>query len=157
MPSHFSQGPTVCNPMDYLLPYWNGLPCPPPGDLPHPGIKLISLTSPPWADRFFTPSASWEALLYAIMYSVYNICIMYSVYTKGFPRSSDGEESACNTGDLGSIPGLGRSPGGGHGHPLLYSCLENPYGQRSQAGYSPCGHKESDTTELLSTQHIYTM
>ena len=56
------------------------------------------------------------------------------------------------------MTGLGRSPGGGYGHPLLYSCLENPYGQRSQAGYSPCGHKESDMTELLSrahTAHIY--
>ena len=39
---------------------------------------------------------------------------------------SDGEESARNAEDLGSIPGLGRSPGGGHGNPLLYSCLENP-------------------------------
>ena len=56
-------------------------------------------------------------------------------------------------GDLGSIPGLGRSPGGWHGNPLQYSCLENPYGQRSLAGYSPCGHEESDTTERLSTQH----
>ena len=52
---------------------------------------------------------------------------------------------------LGSIPGLGKSPGGGHGIPLQYSCLENPYGQRSLAGYSPQGHKESDTTEQLST------
>ena len=39
---------------------------------------------------------------------------------------SDGKEFACSTGDLGSIPGLGRSPGGGHGNPLQYSCLENP-------------------------------
>ena len=39
---------------------------------------------------------------------------------------SDGKESACNVGDPGSIPGLGRSPGGGHGYPLQYSCLENP-------------------------------
>ena len=38
----------------------------------------------------------------------------------------NGKESACNAGDLGSIRGLGRSPGGGHGNPLLYSCLENP-------------------------------
>ena len=44
--------------------------------------------------------------------------------------------------NLGLIPGLGRSPGGGHGNPLKYSCLENPHGQRSLAGYSPCGHKE---------------
>ena len=39
---------------------------------------------------------------------------------------SDAKESACNMGDLGSIPELGRSPGGGNGHPLQYSCLENP-------------------------------
>ena len=42
-----------------------------------------------------------------------------------FPGGSDGKESACNVGDLGLIPGLGRSPGGGHGNPLQYSCLEN--------------------------------
>ena len=46
----------------------------------------------------------------------------------GFPGSSSGKESTCNVGDLGSIPGLGRSPGGGHGNPLQYSCLENPHG-----------------------------
>ena len=44
----------------------------------------------------------------------------------GFPGSSGGKESTCNSGDLGWIPGLGRSPGGGHGNPLQYSCLENP-------------------------------
>ena len=49
----------------------------------------------------------------------------------------DGKESICNMGDLGSIPGLGRSPGRGYGNPLQYSCLENPLGQRSLAGYSP--------------------
>ena len=43
-----------------------------------------------------------------------------------FPSGSDGKKSTCNTGDLGSIPVWGRSPGGGHGHPLQYSCLENP-------------------------------
>ena len=50
-------------------------------------------------------------------------------------------------GDLGSITGLGRSPGGRHGNPLEYSCPENPHGQRSLAGYSSRGHKESDMTE----------
>ena len=68
-----------------------------------------------------------------------------------FPGGSDGKESSCNAGDLGSIPGLGRSPGREHGNPLLYSCLENPQGQRSLVGYSPWGCKESDTTEQLST------
>ena len=65
----------------------------------------------------------------------------------GFPGGSVGKESACNAADLGSIPGSGRSPGGGHSNPLQYSFLENPHGQRSLAGYSPQGHKESDTNE----------
>ena len=44
----------------------------------------------------------------------------------GSPGGSDSKESACNTGDPGSIPGWGRSPGGGNGNPLQYSSLENP-------------------------------
>ena len=59
----------------------------------------------------------------------------------GFPGGSEVKASACNAGDLGLIPGLGRSPGRGHGDPLQYSCLENPHGQRSLVGYSPWGHK----------------
>ena len=65
----------------------------------------------------------------------------------GFPSGSDGEESTCNVGDLGSSLALGRSLGGGHSNPLQYSCLENPHGQRSLAGYSPWGCEESDVTE----------
>ena len=59
--------------------------------------------------------------------------------------------NTCNAGDLGSVPGLGRSPGGGHGNPLQYSCLENPHGQKCLVSYSPWGRKESGTTEQLST------
>ena len=65
----------------------------------------------------------------------------------GFPGGSEVKVSACNAGDLGLIPGSGRLPGEGNGNPLQYSCLENPYGQRSLAGYSLWGHKESDTIE----------
>ena len=54
---------------------------------------------------------------------------------------TDGKESACSVRDPGSIPGLGRSPEGGHGNPLQHSCLENPHGQRSLAGYSPQGRR----------------
>ena len=58
---------------------------------------------------------------------------------------------------MDSIPGLGRSPGEEHGNPLQYSCLENPHAQRSLAGYSPWGRKESDMTEQLSAHtHIVT-
>ena len=63
-----------------------------------------------------------------------------------FPDDSVSKESACSVGDLGLVPGLERSPGGGHGNPLQYSCLENPHGQRSLVGYSPWGCKESDIT-----------
>ena len=65
------------------------------------------------------------------------------------------KEPIYNAGDIRDvdlIPGLGRSPGGGHGNPLQYSCLENPQGQRILVGYSPWGHKESDMTE--QTEHI---
>ena len=65
----------------------------------------------------------------------------------GFSGGSDGKESACSMGDLGLIPGLGRSPGGGHGNPLQYSSAENPHGQRGLVGYSPLGRKGSDMTE----------
>ena len=72
----------------------------------------------------------------------------------GFPGGSEGEEFPCNVRDLGLIPGLGRSPGGEHGNPLQYSCLESPHGQRSLIGYSPWGHKESDMTEMTKHTHI---
>ena len=68
--------------------------------------------------------------------------------------SSTSKESTCSAGDLGLIPGLGRSPAGGHGHPLQYSCLENPLGQRNLAGYSPCSRKESYMTDRLSTAQV---
>ena len=54
-----------------------------------------------------------------------------------FPGGSDGKEPTCSAGHLGLICELGRSPGGEQGNPLQYSCLENPHGQRSLAGYSP--------------------
>jgi len=72
----------------------------------------------------------------------------------GFPGGSVGEEFSCSVGDLVSTPGMGRFPGGGHGNPLQFSCLENPHEQMNLVGYSPWGRKESDTTERLSTEHL---
>ena len=66
----------------------------------------------------------------------------------GFPGRSAGKESACNVGDLGWIPGLGRSPGEGKGYPLHYSSLENTM------DCSPWGCKESNMTERLSLTRI---
>ena len=55
-----------------------------------------------------------------------------------------GKESTYNAEDSGLIPEFRRSPGGGHGNPLQYSCPENPHGQRSLAGYSPrIGHDQA--------------
>ena len=70
MLSHFGRV-RLCDPMDCSQPplsmgfsrqeYWSGLPCPPPGDLPNPGIEPVSLMSPALAGGFFTTSATWEA------------------------------------------------------------------------------------------------
>ena len=68
----------------------------------------------------------------------------FSHVLEGFPCDSAGKESTRNVGDLGSIPGLGRSLGNGKGYPLQYSGLEN------SMIFSPWGRKESDTTERLS-------
>ena len=62
--------------------------------------------------------------------------------------------NAGDVRDAGLIPRLERFPGGGHGNPLQYFCLENPHGQRSLAGYNPWGHTELDTTE--ETLHVKT-
>ena len=70
---------------------------------------------------------------------------VYLIYPRlsGFSGGSDSKESACNAGDLGLIPGSGRSHGEGNSYSLQKSCLEN-------AVDSPWGHKESDTTEQLT-------
>ena len=70
---------------------------------------------------------------------------------RGFLGSTSGRNPPGNTGDIrgaGLIPGLGKSPGGGHGNPLQYSCLGESYGQRSLEGYSPQGRKKLDTTKV---------
>ena len=71
----------------------------------------------------------------------------------GFPGGSDSKESACSARDLGSIPGLGRSPEEGNGNPLQYSRLENPMDRGPWGGYSPWGRKESEMTEQLTLTH----
>ena len=84
--------------------YWSGLPFPPPEDLPNPGIEPASPVFPVFeADS--SPLKKPQA---------------------GLPWWLRVKASACNVGDLGSIPGLGRYPGELNGNPLQYSCLENP-------------------------------
>ena len=91
------------------------------------------------------PSAAVTA---SILSRGHFILVLYPLW--GFPGGSDGKEPACNAGDPGSIPGLGRSSGEGNGNPLQYSCFVESHGQRSLVGYSSWSHKESDTTEWLT-------
>ena len=77
-----------------------------------------------------------------------DIDFIFRFLTYGFPCGSAGKESACNAGDLGTIPGLWRSPGERKGYPLQYSGLENSMD-------SPWGCKESDMTEWLSLKKNY--
>ena len=65
-------------------------------------------------------------------------------FAVGFPGGSDGNDSSCNAGNLGFIPGSGRSPGEGNGHPLQYSCLGNPWTEEPGGLQSMELQKESD-------------
>ena len=134
--------------------YWSGLLCPPPGDLPDPGIEPVSLLSPVLAGECFTTSANWEAgnsLVYTYILSLLDLLPTPGSHLTLPPHPSPlGHHRALswapcavqhlptsylfnmwqsppvNAGDVGSIPGSGRSPGGGNGNPHQYSCLENP-------------------------------
>ena len=79
--------------------------------------------------------------------------ILYHYVTWGFPGGSDGKESTRIVEDMGLIPGVGRSPGGGHGNPLLYSCLENPHRQWSLVGYDPWGRRVGPAERLSTHKH----
>ena len=82
---------------------------------------------PGWPSRAGpSPSETSSLLLCLKHYGLGITCYNSLAWTLGFPDGSDSKDSACDVGDLGSIPGSGRSPGGGHGNPLQYSCPENP-------------------------------
>ena len=73
----------------------------------------------------------------------------------GFKAVYNHPGNTGDTADVGSVPELGRSSGVSNGNPIQYSCLKNFHEQKSLAGYSPWGHKHSDSTEHPHTKHIY--
>ena len=83
-----------------------------------------------------------EIYIYTYIY----MCVCIYIYS-----SSGGKASSCNAGDWVRSLDWEDSSGEGHGSPLQFSCLEHPLGQRSLAGYSPWGRKESDTIGRLNT------
>ena len=105
---------TFCNPLDWTL----------PGSSVHGILQARTLE---WVAmpsiRGSSPMGSNLCLLHLLQWQVDSL--LYTL-KRCFPGRSDGKESACNAGNLGSIPGSKRSPGEGNGYPLQYSCLENP-------------------------------
>ena len=130
---------TFCDPIDYAAheaplsmkfsrqEYWSELPYPSPGYLPSPAIEPRSLALEADSVPSKLPAYSF---LKGIFYLFVKWPIIYLdnplLMDRDFPGGSDGKVSAYNAGDLGSIPGSGRSSGEGNGNPLQYSCLENP-------------------------------
>ena len=115
--------------------------CGPPDSSVH-GILQARILE--WVAMPSSRGSSWPRVRTCISVSCIGRRVLYHWCHQGFPCGSAGKESACNVGDLGSIPGLRRSPGERNGYPLQYS------GPEFHALYSPWGHKESDTTEQLS-------
>ena len=83
----------------------------------------------------------------AVIFYFFFFFLLFGYIILGFTGGSAGKESVCNAGDLGLIPGLGRSPGEGNGNPLQYSCLENPMDRETWQAIVHGVAKESVTTE----------
>ena len=90
--------------------YWSGLPCPPPGDLPDPGIEPVPIMSPALAGRFFTTSATWEAPLPRASDANDLICVFTHVSVLDFPGGSDSKASVYQCGRPGFDPWVGKIP-----------------------------------------------
>ena len=81
---------------------------------------------------------------------------MFKLFPLGFPGGSAGKAAACNAGDPGSIPGMGRSSGEGNGNPLQYSCLENPMDRGAwQATVPGVSQSQTQLSELQQQEQFY--
>ena len=131
--------------------YWRGLPFPPPRDLPDPGIKRLSPVSPALAGGFFTICATWETLsvVYLTLDRPFHLLSVLSLHPPKGSVVKNPLASAGDTGDVGSIPGSGRSPRAGNGNPLTYSCLENSV---NRAAWRATVHGVAKSLTRLSRQ-----
>ena len=130
--------------------YRCGLPCPPPRDLPNPGLKPRSLMSPALAGRFFITGTTWETKgegrreKFLAPHLAASLGVVGTICCHGdFPGGSVVKKlpsSVRDAGDSGSVPGLGRSPGGGNGNPFQYSCLGTPVDRGAWRLQSLCVH-----------------
>ena len=121
-----------------------------PNSLINWGIQAPTLT------KFFLDAKSFSGSLL----TTDQVQVSYHSMLKPFdvPGGSDGKESACNAGnirDAGLIPGVGRSPGGGHGNPLQYSCLGNPVDRRTCWATVHRVARSWTRLKLLSTHTLY--
>ena len=133
---------TLCNPMDYS----------PPGSSVHGilQVRILDKVAMPSSRGSSQPKDQTQVSVHLLHWQASSVPL-----AEGFPGGSNGKE--CNVGDLGSILGLGRSPGGGHGNPLQYSCLENSMDRGACRATFHGVRQESDMTERLSTaQHSAT-
>ena len=125
--------------------HWSGLPCSPPGDLPHPGMEP---RSPVLAGGFSTTESPGKPPLAHLLHT--GVLLLTSFFGGASQVVLVVKTLPADAGDMtdaGSIPGWGRSPGGGNGNPLQCACLGESQGQRSLAEYGPRGRRESDRTE----------
>ena len=101
----------------------------------------------PWGGKELNMTEWLNRTVITFTFNSSNINTKYLLHVlqRGFPHSSVGKVCACSEGDLGSIPGSGRSPGEGNGNPLQYSCLENPWTEEP-GGLQSTGSQELDTT-----------
>ena len=127
--------PTLCDPKDCSPPaplsrgfsrqeHWSGLPCSPPGDLPHPGMEP---RSPVLAGGFSTTESPGKPPLAHLLHT--GVLLLTSFFGGASQVVLVVKTLPADAGDMtdaGSIPGWGRSPGGGNGNPLQYSCWGNP-------------------------------
>ena len=116
-------------------------------------LEIIIISSPIQIMRDFPRNGPNSETIICVCVYIY-ICIY--IHIQGFSGGLDGKKSACKAGDLGSIPGSGRSPGKGHCNQLQYSCLENPKDRGAwRATVRGVAKSQTQMSDFHSLTHTY--